>query len=119
MDRPAAPARPAAASFIPPRPIRELRDLTRQRTQLIGEQTAVANRIQKVLEDANIKLGSVASNVLGVSGRAMIEAIIRGRGRPGQAGRPGPAAAAGEDPAAAAGAARLGDGAPPVPAAAP
>ena len=66
------------ASFIPPRPTRELRDLTRQRTQLIGEKTAVANRIQKVLEDANIKLGSVASNVLGVSGRDMIEAIIRG-----------------------------------------
>jgi transposase len=65
-------------SFIPPRPTRELRDLTRQRTQLIGEKTAVANRIQKVLEDANIKLGSVASNVLGVSGRDMIEAVIRG-----------------------------------------
>lgn len=65
-------------SFIPPRPTRELRDLTRQRTQLVGEKTAVANRIQKTLEDANIKLGSVASNVLGVSGRDMIEAIIRG-----------------------------------------
>ena len=66
------------ASFIPPRSTRELRDLTRQRTQLVGETTAVANRIQKVLEDANIKLGSVASDVLGVSGRDMIEAIIRG-----------------------------------------
>jgi transposase len=65
-------------SFIPPRPTRELRDLTRQRTQLTAEKTAVANRIQKVLEDANIKLGSVASNVLGVSGRDMLEAIIRG-----------------------------------------
>lgn len=65
-------------SFIPPRPTRELRDLTRQRTQLIGEKAAVANRIQKVLEDANLKLGSVASNVLGVSGRDMIEAVIRG-----------------------------------------
>jgi transposase len=65
-------------SFIPPRPTRELRDLTRQRTQLIREKTAVVNRIQKVLEDANIKLGSVASNALGVSGRAMIEALIRG-----------------------------------------
>jgi transposase len=70
------------ASFIPPRSTRELRDLTRQRTQLIGEKTAVANRIQKVLEDANIKLGSVASNVLGVSGRDMIEAIIRGEHDP-------------------------------------
>jgi transposase len=65
-------------SFIPPRPTRELRDLTRQRTQLTRERTAVANRIHKVLEDANIKLSSVASEVLGVSGRAMIEAIIRG-----------------------------------------
>jgi transposase len=66
------------ASFIPPRPTRELRDLTRQRTQLIRERTTVINRIQKVLEDANIKLGSVASNALGVSGRSMIAAIIRG-----------------------------------------
>ncbi len=53
-------------------------DLARQRTQLIRERTSVINRIQKVLEDANIKLGSVASNALGVSGRSMIEAIIRG-----------------------------------------
>jgi transposase len=66
------------ASFIPPRPTRELRDLTRQRTQLINERTSVINRIQKVLEDANIKLGSVATNALGVSGRRMIEAIIAG-----------------------------------------
>jgi transposase len=65
-------------SFIPPRPTRELRDLTRQRTQLVRERTAVVNRIQKVLEDANIKLGSVASNALGVSGRLMIEAIVKG-----------------------------------------
>jgi transposase len=69
-------------SFIPPRPTRELRDLTRQRTQLINEKTSVVNRIQKVLEDANIKLGSVASNALGVSGRLMIEAIIRGESDP-------------------------------------
>jgi transposase len=65
-------------SFIPPRSTRELRDLTRQRTQLIGEKTSVINRIQKVLEDANVKLGSVATNALGVSGRLMIEAIIQG-----------------------------------------
>lgn len=69
-------------SFIPPRPTRELRDLTRQRTQLIGEKTAVINRVQKILEDANIKLGSVASNALGVSGRLMIEALIRGQSDP-------------------------------------
>jgi transposase len=66
------------SSFIPPRPTRDLRDLTRQRTQLIRERTSVINRIQKILEDANIKLASVASNALGVSGRSMIEAIIRG-----------------------------------------
>src|ERR1700740_1280517 len=66
------------ASFVPPGPIRELRDLTRQRTQLTGEKASVANRIQKVLEDANIKLGSVASDVLGMSGRDMLRAIIAG-----------------------------------------
>jgi transposase len=66
------------ASFVPPPPIRELRDLTRQRTQLVGERTAVANRIHKVLEDANIKLACVASDVLGASGRDMLEALIAG-----------------------------------------
>jgi transposase len=70
------------ASFVPPPPIRELRDLTRQRTQLVGEKTAVANRIQKVLEDANIKLASVASDVLGVSGRDMLEALCAGETDP-------------------------------------
>jgi transposase len=66
------------ASFVPPAPIRELRDLTRQRTQLIQERTAAVNRIQKVLEDANIKLAGVATDVLGVSGRDMLEALIAG-----------------------------------------
>jgi transposase len=70
------------ASFIPPEPIRELRDLTRQRTQLIQERSAAANRIQKVLEDANIKLASVATDVLGVSGRDMLEALIAGETDP-------------------------------------
>ena len=69
-------------SFIPPPEIREMRDLTRQRTQLIRDRAAVVNRIQKVLEDANIKLASVASDVLGVSGRAMIRAIIDGQDDP-------------------------------------
>ena len=72
------------ASFIPPAPIRELRDLTRQRTQLVEERTAAANRIHKVLEDANIKLGSVATDVLGTSGRDMLEALIAGRTDPQQ-----------------------------------
>jgi transposase len=66
------------ASFVPPPPIRGLRDLTRQRSQLVAEKAAAANRIQKVLEDANIKLASVATDVLGVSGRGMLEALIAG-----------------------------------------
>ena len=64
--------------FIPTRVQRELRDLTRHRTQLVEEKTRTINRIQKVLEDANIKLASVASNVMGVSGRAMIQRLIEG-----------------------------------------
>jgi transposase len=71
-----------SASFIPPPEIRNLRDLTRQRTQIVRDRATVANRIQKVLEDANIKLSSVASDVLGVSGRAMIRAIIDGEDDP-------------------------------------
>jgi transposase len=69
-------------SFVPPKPIRELRDLTRQRSQLVAEKSAVANRIQKTLEDANIKLASVATDVLGVSGRAIIRALIAGQEDP-------------------------------------
>ena len=65
-------------SFIPPPEIRQLRDLTRQRTELIRDRAAVVNRIHKVLEDANIKLASVASDILGVSGRAMLGAIVAG-----------------------------------------
>ena len=65
-------------SFVPPVPIRELRDLTRYRAALIGEHTRETNRFQKVLEDAGIKLASVASDVLGVSGRAMLDALTQG-----------------------------------------
>jgi transposase len=65
-------------SFVPPRPQRELRDLTRHRAQLSDEHTRVANRIHKTLEDANIKLGSVASDLLGKSGRAMLRALVAG-----------------------------------------
>ena len=64
------------ASFIPPMEIRELRDLTRYRRKLIEEHTAEVNRVQKVLEDANIKLAMVATDVMGVSGRAMLEALL-------------------------------------------
>lgn len=63
-------------SFVPERGQRELRDLTRHRAQLVSETTRVANRIHKTLEDANIKLGAVASDVLGASGRAMLHALI-------------------------------------------
>ena len=70
------------SSFVPPRPQRELRDLTRHRAQLVDEHTRVANRIHKVLEDANIKLGMVASDILGKSGRAMLRALIAGEREP-------------------------------------
>jgi transposase len=66
------------ASFVPPTPIRELRDLTRYRASLAQEINRIANRIQKVLEDANIKLASVATDTLGASGRAMLEAMVGG-----------------------------------------
>lgn len=66
------------SSFIPDRQQRELRDLTRQQTKLVQQRNAVGNRIQKVLETANIKLGSVVSDVMGVSGRKMIEALMAG-----------------------------------------
>src|SRR3979490_2291072 len=66
------------ASFVPPTPIRELRDLTRYRASLAQEINRIANRMKKVLEDANIKLASVATDTLGASGRAMLEAIIQG-----------------------------------------
>jgi transposase len=69
-------------SFVPEKPVRQLRDLTRQRVQLIRQKTQGANRIQKTLEDANIKLASVASDVLGASGRAMLQAIIKGENDP-------------------------------------
>jgi transposase len=70
-------------SFVPGRDQRELRELTRQRRKLIQANATVANRIQKVLEDANIKLGSVATDVLGVSGRAILESIVGGEIDPG------------------------------------
>jgi len=66
------------ASFVPPKPQRALRDLTRYRTTLIQERARVVNRVQKVLEGANIKLAAVASDILGVSARAMLEEIVAG-----------------------------------------
>ena len=66
------------ASFVPPEPIRQLRDLTRYRSTLLGERTREAQRLEKELEDAGIKLSSVATDILGVSGRAMLAALIAG-----------------------------------------
>jgi len=65
-------------SFVPPPPIRALRELTRARTALIQDRTRVINRLHKVLEDAGVKLATVVSEVLGVSGRAMLEALVAG-----------------------------------------
>lgn len=70
------------ASFIPPAPQRELRELVRYRSHLIQERSREVNRIHKVLEDANLKLSSVATDVLGASGREMLSAIIAGQDDP-------------------------------------
>src|SRR6476469_8184272 len=72
----------SASSFVPPAPIQELRDLTRTRKQLVREAAQHSLRIQKVLEDANLKLASVLSDVLTASGRAMLKAIIAGESDP-------------------------------------
>jgi transposase len=69
-------------SFIPPRPIRELRDLTRRRERLNGAGTAEKNRVQKILEDANVKLGNVLTDVFGVSGQLMLDALLKGEAKP-------------------------------------
>lgn len=71
-------------SFVPPAEIQDMRDLTRYRTELVQAQNAVDNRIQKLLEQCNIKLSSVASDTLGLSGRLMIEAMIGGEEDPEQ-----------------------------------
>lgn len=70
------------SSFVPPAPIQELRDLTRTRKQLVREISQHSSRIQKVLEDANLKLGSVLSDVLGKSGRAILQALVDGESDP-------------------------------------
>jgi len=66
------------ASFVPPEPIRQLRDLTRARTAITRERAREAQRLEKLLEDSGIKLSAVASDILGVSGRAMLDALIAG-----------------------------------------
>jgi len=69
-------------SFVPPQPIRQLRDLTRYRADLVGECTAEKNLVEKLLEDGCIKLSSVASDIFGVSGREMMAALIGGELNP-------------------------------------
>jgi transposase len=69
-------------SFIPPRPIRELRELTRRRRRLVDAGSSERNRIQKILEDANVKLGSVLTDMFGVSGQRMLEALLDGKATP-------------------------------------
>ena len=72
------------ASFVPPLGQRELRELTRYRSTFVRERATLVNRVQKVLESANIKLASVATDVMGVSGRAMLEALIEGQASPAE-----------------------------------
>jgi transposase len=84
VDRRAARARAAAAQLHPHRGGAELRARTRYRKKLIEQRTAEGRRLSKVLEDAGIKIDSVASRLLGVSGRAMIEALIAGERNPGR-----------------------------------
>ncbi len=91
------------ASFVPPEPIRQLRDLTRYRTTLTAERTREAQRLEKELEDAGIKLSSVATDILGVSGRAMLAALIDGERDAGGARRDGQGPDAAQDPAPGAG----------------
>jgi len=66
-------------SFIPPRDIRELRDWTRRRRTLMPQGAAERNRVQKILEDANVKIGNVLRNVFGMSGQAMLEALLENK----------------------------------------
>jgi transposase len=70
------------ASFVPPAPQRDLRDLTRHRSNFVRERTNLVNRVHKTLEGANIKLGAVATDLMGVSGRAMLAAVIEGHSDP-------------------------------------
>jgi transposase len=70
------------ASFVPPRPQRELRELTRYRSSLVAERARLVNRIHKVLEDTNIKLTSVATDITGKSGRAILDALLDGQDDP-------------------------------------
>src|SRR5680860_688711 len=71
-------------SLVPPEPVRQLRDLTRTRTAITRERSREVQRLEKLLEDAGIKLSSVATDFMGVSGRAMLEALVEGQRDPAQ-----------------------------------
>ena len=102
-------------SFVPDRPQRELRELTRYRTSLVRERTAEANRLQKTLEGANIKLASVATDILGKSGREILAALVAGETERRRIGAVGAGSTAREDPPAGAGPGRLRRAAPAIP----
>jgi transposase len=94
-------------SFVPPPPFRKLRDLTRYRADLVAARTAEKNRAEKLLEDAQIKLSVVVSDIFGASGRDMLAALVAGERNPPGAGRAGPAQHAQEDHCAGGGVHRL------------
>jgi transposase len=85
-------------SFVPPEPIRQLRDLTRARTAMTRERGREVQRLEKLLEDAGVKLSSVAADITGVCGRAMLQALIEGERGPGLVGGPGQASTPVQDP---------------------
>jgi hypothetical protein len=84
-------------SFVPPPPIRQLRDLTRYRADLVAARTAEKQRAEKLLEDACIKLSAVITDIFGVSGRDMLAALVAGERNPEGAGTAGPAQHARQD----------------------
>ena len=94
-------------SFVPPPRVRRLRDLTRYRADLVAARTAEKNRVEKLLEDAQIKLSVVATDIFGVSGRDMLAALVAGEREPQGAGATGPAEHAQEDHRAGRGVHRL------------
>ena len=94
------------SSFVPPKPIRELRDLTRYRRKLVESRSAERNRLLKLLETANIKLASVASDVFGVSGLLMLQALVEGKATPQEMAELAKKTTAQEDPRTGAGSGR-------------